>query len=99
MSGWRGLRPSAGRRARAGWTTLPRMAPGPLVGRDTRLGELRAAACHVAAGEAPVVLVAGEPGIGKTRLVAELAAGAPCPVLVGRADPEVGAPPLWPWLR
>jgi DNA-binding CsgD family transcriptional regulator len=76
-----------------------RMAPGPLVGRDTQLGELRAAARHVAAGGAAVVLVTGEPGIGKTRLVAELAAGAPCPVLVGRADPEEGAPPLWPWLQ
>ena len=76
-----------------------RMAPRPLVGRDTQLGELRAAARHVAAGGSAVVLVTGEPGIGKTRLVAELAAGAPCPVLVGRADPEEGAPPLWPWLQ
>lgn len=76
-----------------------RMAPGPLVGRDTQLSELRAAACHVAAGETPVVLVAGEPGNRQNSLVAELAAGASCPVPVGRADPEEGAPPLWPWLQ
>ncbi len=46
------------------------------VGRETELGELRAALAEARAGRPGLAFVAGESGVGKTRLVAELEAGA-----------------------
>jgi KaiC/GvpD/RAD55 family RecA-like ATPase len=88
------------REAAAGHVPLPaRLAHRPpvgVVGRDTDLEVLGAAAKRVAAGQGrEILLVTGEPGQGKTTLVAEAARAAHddgMVVLLGRCDESVGAP-------
>ncbi|HXW35526.1 MAG TPA: AAA family ATPase, partial [Acidimicrobiales bacterium] len=67
-----------------------------VIGRETELAALHAAAKRVASGEGrEVLLLAGEPGQGKTTLVSEAARRcheAGMTVLFGRCDEEVSAP-------
>jgi class 3 adenylate cyclase len=67
-----------------------------VIGRETELATLNAAAKRAASGDGrEVVLVAGEPGEGKTTLLAETARRCHeqgMTVLLGRCDEEVGAP-------
>jgi len=71
-----------------------------LVGRESEIALLRAAADRAASGHASFVLVAGEPGIGKTALASEVAAHAESAggvTLWGPCWEGEGAPAYWPW--
>ena len=70
--------------------------PGPFVGRERELRELRRGLDKALVGEGRLFLVSGEPGIGKSRLVEQLARSARergADVLVGRCWEAGGAPP------
>src|SRR5262252_3715051 len=81
----------------------PAEPPGrTFVGRQAKLGELRAALDRAIAGRGGVFLVAGEPGIGKSELADRLgieAASRGVDVLWGRSWEGEGAPPYWPWAQ
>src|SRR5262245_54009596 len=72
----------------------------PFIGRETELGELRAALQAALGGSARLVLIGGEPGIGKTRLTEVLTAEASAlgvPVWWGRGWEDGTAPAFWSW--
>lgn len=75
-------------------------SPTPFVGRESELGELRAALESALAGRGVAVLVGGEPGIGKTRLAAVVAGEAAArgaAVWSARCWEDGTAPAFWPW--
>lgn len=53
---------------------LPTQPARPFVGRESELGQLRAAFDAATAGQGSLAMVVGEPGIGKTSLCEQLAA-------------------------
>jgi tetratricopeptide (TPR) repeat protein len=78
------------------------------VGREERLGELRASWHAAVGGRGGLVVVSGEAGIGKTRLVEQLAAEVSADGAATSGGGDGGhvawgtcagleAPPLWPW--
>jgi DNA-binding NarL/FixJ family response regulator len=72
---------------RRGWAA--RAGPAALVGRDSELDRLAAAAAAAQAGRGRIVLISGEPGIGKTAILAALtdrAAAAGARGLYGAAE-------------
>ncbi len=74
----------------------------PLVGRETELGQLRAALESAAAGAGRMLIVSGEAGAGKSRLVAELAAEAArrdMLVVIGRSHATERILPFSPWVE
>ena len=95
-----GWEPLAAAAPDTGAVPLPtRLAHRPgvgVIGRESELAVLEAAAKRVSSGEGrEVVLVTGEPGQGKTTLVSEVARHcheAGMTVLLGRCDEEVGSP-------
>ncbi|MFJ3671245.1 BTAD domain-containing putative transcriptional regulator [Streptomyces sp. NPDC090106] len=87
----------------AGVQAAPTTAPGriELIGRDTELAELDAAAARVRQGQGQVVLLSGEAGIGKSSLLDHLVGALPPQgwLVAGGQCPETdGAPPGWAWL-
>ena len=82
----------------------PRLDPAPatagrlLLGRDTELARLEAAAATVArTGRPALALVSGEAGAGKTALAEALRSRLDWETLWGRAPEHEGAPVEWPW--
>ncbi|GAA3392022.1 BTAD domain-containing putative transcriptional regulator [Cryptosporangium minutisporangium] len=74
--------------------------PASLVGRDTELARLTAAADAAAAGAFRVTWVGGDPGAGKSTLAAALTtalAESGWQVVRGRCPEVDGAPPAWAW--
>lgn len=77
--------------------------PAGLVGRETELTTLHAAAGQVRArSDRRVALIAGEPGAGKStlidRFVRDLRADR-WRVVIGRCPESAGAPPAWAWVE
>ena len=81
---------------------LDSLAGGVFVGRQRKMGELKASLEEALSGRGRLVTLVGEPGIGKTRTAQELATYAGLrggQVLWGRCYEEQGAPPYWPWVQ
>ncbi len=81
---------------------LDSLAGGVFVGRQSEMGELKAALEDALSGRGRLVTLVGEPGIGKTRIAQELATYAglrQCQMLWGRCYEGVGAPAYWPWVQ
>ena len=81
---------------------LDSLAGGVFVGRQSEMGQLKAALEDALSGRGRIVTLVGEPGIGKTRTAQELATYAGlrgCQVLWGRSYEEQGVPPYWPWVQ
>ena len=81
---------------------LDSLAGGVFVGRQRKMGELKACLEDALSGRGRLVTLVGEPGIGKTRTAQELATYAglrSAQVLWGRCYEEQGMPPYWPWVQ
>jgi DNA-binding SARP family transcriptional activator len=82
--------------------TIAPAASESFVGRESELGEFRAALDDALAGRMSLLLIAGEPGIGKSRLGDEattLAEAGGANVLWGGCWEAGGAPAYWPWVQ